>query len=440
MFRLQKAAAGGALALVLSFSPASPASQTSYTTLYIPSPLENGGHSPRAAALGSAFTAVEGDLSCLYYNPAGLSTLGTPALSLSHQAWIADITQENIEAALPLKGVGSLALGANYLGLGSLQGYDATGSPTQPFQPSRFSLTLGWGGQVFQAIALGFSARGFYQSLAPGADHFASSVCAGFLWKAFPGLLAGGFYSFLESDASAELGQLKWGASYEVRLWGAEPTLFSADLAMPPQGVYQVECGAEQYFFRALALRLGSQWEWKDNQISGFRGFTFGTGFHWDNLDLDVALAPDGDLGSSHMAGLTWWFPSGPKKPPTKVPSAPPAVDFAPPSQVTANDRVMRVEMQFRLPGQQGGNPASPTVPPPELQREIQALAGKVQENPKDAKAWQSLGNLYWDSGQPGFTVQCFEEALQLQPDNQPLRNWLEQYRRLHPAPSKSGE
>ncbi len=441
MAAFRRAAAAVALAWLLHPAPALPANQTTYTSVYIPSPLENGGHSARAQALGSAFTAVEGDPACLYSNPAGLSGITEPSLSLTHQAWVSDITQDNLQAAFPLKGASVLGLGVNYLGTGPLQGYDASGSPTLSFQPSRISLTLGWGVRLFPALAVGLSARGFYQSLAPALDGFASSLAAGFLWKILPGLSAGGFYSFLESDASPELGQLKGGLSYQLHLFGGSPALLTADLALPPQGVYQVECGAEQLLFGALTLRLGNQWDLKDNQIGGFRGFTMGAGFRWGDLDLDASFAPDGDLGSSQMAGLTWWFPSESKKPAASAAHSLPAVNFAPPSQISANDKAVHVEMQFNLAGKgTKAGPAAPAPSSPQLAQDLQAQARKVQENPKDAPAWQTLGSLYWRAGQPDFAVQCFQEALQLRPDNGPLKDWLEQYRRLHPPPSKAGE
>jgi hypothetical protein len=49
--------------------------QTVYTTALSPNPLEDLGHSPRASAMGNAFTAAENDAACLFYNPAGLYRL-----------------------------------------------------------------------------------------------------------------------------------------------------------------------------------------------------------------------------------------------------------------------------------------------------------------------------------------------------------------------------
>ncbi len=417
--------------LVFLYSPVlSFADQTTYTTAFIPYPLESLDYSPRAEAMGSAFTSVEGDSACLFYNPAGLAGVLNPEISIVHQSWLANLSQENLSGALSIGKAGTLSFGADYLSYGTLQGYDANGFSTTTYQPFRTSLVMGWGCYLFPRFAIGFSLRGLDQSLFTGVDTMASAIGIGFLWRPLPRLNLGGFYTFLYSDAEADLGQLKWGASYKLPVFGKSSALLSVDFSMPPDGVYQIQCGAEQSIFNILTFRLGNQWDLKDNEIAGFREFTMGLGLHWNGLDLDASFVPDGDLGSSQMLGLTYRFPS-------ETPHLPPAVplNFIPPSEITPADKALDVKVQFS----KGPGMAAPSLSP-ETQKELDILGKQVQDHPQDVTSWARLGRLYWLSNQPEYAVQCFEEILRLQPGDASLKAWLDRYHQQHPPHSKSGE
>jgi len=402
------------------------AAQTVYTTVQIPYPLENMGHSPRALALGSAYSAAEGDASCLYWNPAGLDGLPSGEISLIHESWLADISQETFLASLPLAKLGTLALGANYLNFGSLDGYDNLGESTAASHPFRGSLALGWGGTLWHGLSLGLSGKGFYQSLTSDLNSVCGSLTAGFLWRVLPTLRVGAFYTFLASASAPDLGLFKLGETWAVSILKGSPTLFVMDFSMPPKGVYLLQGGVEQVFLSRFFARVGYQQELRDNQIQGFRGLTAGAGIDWEGFDLDYSYIPDGDLGFAQMLGLTYHFP----EPKPKAASSGSALSFKPPAEITSADRVVQVEVHFDLPS--SPNSGAPTQVSPGLQKDLDEASSKVQANPKDAKAWVALGNLYWQAGQPEFTLQSFEEALKLEPQNTQLKAWLDQYHRIH--------
>jgi hypothetical protein len=415
------------------------AGYTTYTTVQIPYPLEDRGHCPRAMALGSAFTAVEGDATCLYWNPAGLNKLEMPEISLTHQSWYSDITQETFLCAMPISNVGAFALGANYQSFGNLDGYNAGGDPTASFRPYRASISLGQGMALSPAFSVGLSVREFSQTLIPGGRTASYSVCPGLLWHALPTLRFGAFYSFLNTDASWELGLLKVGASWKIPLLEKYPCLLLFDLSMPPHGVYQIQCGAEQELFSVFFIRLGFQQDLKDNQIDGFRGFTEGLGIKFKGFDLDYSCALNGDLGCAQMVGLTYHFqPEKEDKTPPQ-PSSEPLV-FKPPSEIKPQDKVVKVELQFQLPPPDTAPSSEVKVISPEIQGALDEADKKVQKSPKDPVAWLTLGKLYFQLGRSEYTIQCFEEALRIQPDNLQLKTWLEQYRRQLKKPASKPE
>jgi hypothetical protein len=73
------------------------------------------GVSPRADALGGAFTAIADDVSAIYYNPAGLVQLENRQAMISRIDYPADITYSFVGVAMPV-GIGGV-LGIGYYGL-----------------------------------------------------------------------------------------------------------------------------------------------------------------------------------------------------------------------------------------------------------------------------------------------------------------------------------
>ncbi|MCK5453348.1 MAG: UPF0164 family protein, partial [Calditrichia bacterium] len=45
----------------------------------------------RAKSMGGAYVALANDVSALYWNPAGLTTLGQNAIMFTHSEWLADV-------------------------------------------------------------------------------------------------------------------------------------------------------------------------------------------------------------------------------------------------------------------------------------------------------------------------------------------------------------
>ncbi len=73
------------------------------------------GVSPRADAIGGAFTAIADDASAVYYNPAGLVQIENRELMLSYIQYPADITHSFAAFTMPLKFGGVVGFG--YYGL-----------------------------------------------------------------------------------------------------------------------------------------------------------------------------------------------------------------------------------------------------------------------------------------------------------------------------------
>ncbi|MBC8216143.1 MAG: PorV/PorQ family protein [Candidatus Marinimicrobia bacterium] len=60
----------------------------------------------RGSAMGNAFTAMAGDVSSMFWNPAGLAELTTIESMFANHNWLAGITFNYLGLALPIRGVG----------------------------------------------------------------------------------------------------------------------------------------------------------------------------------------------------------------------------------------------------------------------------------------------------------------------------------------------
>jgi len=418
-----------ALAVAFSFScllhSAAFAQETYYSTLFIPHPLEDFNGAPRPGGLGSAFTAMESDTACLYFNPAGLATLTQARLSLYHNQGLADISRTTLEVSSSLEGAGTFALAVNYSDFGTLEGWDDLGGALPSFHPFRLGVALGWGFPLSKTFSIGLGAREFFESLASSEGALSFSFVGGVLAKPLPRWSFGAFYSCLYSRNGAEMGLFKAGAAWEAPLDPRAPTLLLLDLSCPPQGVYRVQVGAEQVFLGSLSARLGYQLEFVDSGIEGLRGLSAGLGAKFDDILLDCSFSPNGDLGDFRSLSLTYRFPE---------PSQPP-VSFKP-SPDPAAGNVTDVEVVFEIPdGGRSGRPLSPGE-----RTELEVLSGRVQVDPKDLQAWQGMALLYWRSGQAAYAIQCFEEVLRLSPGNERLRTWLKGYKEKTLPGKEEGE
>ena len=56
-----------------------------------------------------------------------------------------------------------------------------------------------------------------------------------------------------------------------------------------------------------------------------------------------------------------------------------------------------------------------------------------IQQDSQNVRAWYALGRLYYMANQKDASIQCFEKALALRPDNAALKDWLQKYKAQQP-------
>lgn len=120
----------------------------------------------RAAGMGSAFVAVADDPSALYWNPAGIASVGNGVL-FDHTAWFADIGYNFIAGSVSLGNLGNLGLSLTSSSIGDM----AVTTVTQPdgtgevFNMSQVAFSIGYAIRLTDNFAIGFNPKFVYERI-----------------------------------------------------------------------------------------------------------------------------------------------------------------------------------------------------------------------------------------------------------------------------------
>jgi tetratricopeptide (TPR) repeat protein len=424
-------------------------------------PFQNEGDSARAIALGSAYVAVDGDEASLFWNPAGLTTLNSSQLSLHHNFWLQDLMVDTIAFATPQDSFGSWGFYASYDSFGNLQGRDSNGVATGNYNAGNWTSELEWAHPLFNDLSFGLGVKANLMNLS-STTYTNISGDFGLLWTPDPAFHLGASFSNWGTDVATYISDsvIRVGAAYNTQLSADNHALLAASFNTEPYGVSQLNFGGEDLISSFLALRAGYVCNFTNNLIQGLTGVTAGLGFHYQDLSLDYAYSPFGDLGTSQRLSLTYLFGEKTKKnatptatplPPTVTPQGTLSVKTAPSTTTTPmsmtttptitatvsitstpqtiaptpTTQVEKLKLLFSI--SQNADAAAPKQDP-QWEADVQTQKDAIAQDPQNAKAWYQLGGLYYKNGQKEDAVQCYEQVLRLHPENQKLRDWLTLY------------
>lgn len=292
----------------------------------------------RPIALGGSFVAASGDLSALYWNPAGLAGLPGSAVQLAHTEYVAEVNYNFAAFGTNLGRFGTLAFSLLFLDSGDMAVRTANrpeGTGEQ-FRVQDFALQVSYGRALTDRFSIGGTVKVIqekiwhstassvafdigtlfttpYERLRLGASmsNFGPKMRLDgrdILFSEDPSPNTGGNVEIVNAQYSTDRHPLpllfRVGLGWDAVLTGDHRILLSTDAAHPNDNTEYINAGAEYSFRDLIALRTGYRNLFEQD---GEQGLTFGAGL---TLRIDRSLRARFDYAYADFGRLTQthWF------------------------------------------------------------------------------------------------------------------------------------
>jgi hypothetical protein len=247
----------------------------------------------RVCGIGGAFVGLSDDISCLHYNPAGLSNIKKRELLVMESEAIMDCGYEYIGYVHPLK-EGAVGFAILYFHAPEMlrtkinknkpEGYEIVGT----FEYSDLAISLSYGRRIRENLSIGATIKGIRRIISPDKG-YTWAVDIGLLYQRPEGLMFGVSLQHLGprvwGDRLPQLMQA--GVSYRI-----EDLIITSAAShhLIPNSKPEYRIGAEYWYSELLAARCG--YYWMEGELEGA---TVGAGIkikEW--LRIDFSQVPGG--------------------------------------------------------------------------------------------------------------------------------------------------
>ncbi|MBN1594747.1 OmpA family protein [candidate division FCPU426 bacterium] len=273
------------------------------------------GIGPRQVAMGEANVAAVDDVYALYWNPAGLSNLRSAQISYMHNLWLQDIQDAYITYGQRLFD-GGLGVSINYFNFGEFEKIDVDpyGYPlptNETFTPYTLVVAAGYGTLLTEHMPVGASLKLINESV----DTFSSMTIALDLGAQYLDIVQGLDAGLMIQNLGVPLEgyqlplNVRMGLAYKVPVTFAPQdsliTVMDVTLPIPLDQPFYTNLGLEYSYLGIVAGRVGYKIA-EINNLGSASGLTAGLGVSYMNFALDYAIAPFGELGTTHRIALTY--------------------------------------------------------------------------------------------------------------------------------------
>ncbi len=129
----------------------------------------------RAVSMGGAYTAIAGDASAMYWNPAGLSYHQTRAIYFNHANWIADIAFDYFGVTVPINSSQTLGLNITSVSMADMEvtryGNEDTG---ETFSAADYAFGITYAINITDRFSIGFNGKYIQEIIANNYAHGAA--------------------------------------------------------------------------------------------------------------------------------------------------------------------------------------------------------------------------------------------------------------------------
>jgi hypothetical protein len=273
----------------------------------------------RAAALAGSFVSVTEDATVLFYNPAALSTLGTPQGSLGFFKHLLDINSGYLSYSQSIADIGTIGGGIIFTNYGSFDETDDIGNTLGTFSANDLALVAGFSNILDENLYYGVNLKFIYSRIA-GYSSTGLAGDVGILYRVPDSRVTLGasirnigaqLSSYLTTRENLPL-DVAIGASVVPR---GLPLLLNLNFHKLNEEVdtfgdrfRAFSIGGEFTLSRVLQVRFGydneRRKELKIGTSAGLAGFSGGLGITISEYTVDYALSSLGKVGSLHRISI----------------------------------------------------------------------------------------------------------------------------------------
>ncbi|MBI5472083.1 MAG: type IX secretion system protein PorQ [Ignavibacteriae bacterium] len=279
--------------------------------------------SARAGALAGSYVTITNDVTSIFYNPAGLSTLEKPSGSLGFFKHLLDINSGYVTYSQPYEDLGYFGVGVQYMNYGTFNETDDLGNVIGEFNASDLAVSLGYSNAIEENLFWGANAKFIYSSI---AGHASTGLAADL------GIL----YTVPESRITLGASLRNLGAQISSYMSTKEklPLDLVVGVSVVPKGLplllnlnfHKLNEDAQDFGKRFKAFSIGGEFtlsrvlqarvgfnneqrsELKTGTSSGLAGFSGGIGITVQDYKLDYGLSSLGSIGSLHRITISSTF------------------------------------------------------------------------------------------------------------------------------------
>jgi len=258
----------------------------------------------RACGMAEAYTAVEGEIDVLHYNPAGLTSLPNRQASFSYQRGLADDNFMSLLYGQPTA-VGVFAGAFSYYTAGDIELIDLDGNEWTAKAEQDFIVLAGFASEFLEKCPMGINFKVISSRVVEAESGTAFAVDFGVLYHPpLEGLAIGlaiqNFgtkLKFIDEGDPLPL-TIRLGSAYQ-RSFGNQQILLSIDF---PYLIYEQKInsaiGFEYNWRNTIQGRVGYKFN------SGDTGLAFGLGFTYQRYVIDYAFGLANKLKNLHRLSL----------------------------------------------------------------------------------------------------------------------------------------
>jgi hypothetical protein len=259
------------------------------------------------------------DPNLLFYNPASLTTITAPKISLGYFKNLLDVNSGSLAFAQNLEGIGNIGVGIDYINYGSFTETDQSFNELGTFSVSEFALVAGYGLALDEASSVGANIKFIHSSIADYSSS-AFAIDFGYLYQIpSENITLGGSISNLGRQIS-EYGLTRESLPLDVTIGITKrPEHLPVFLNL---NIHRLNIQRDRFFDRfgsftfgaefllseSLRLRVGyNNEQHKDLKMgttAGLAGFSFGGGLVLNEYLIDYAYNSYGQIGGLHRISL----------------------------------------------------------------------------------------------------------------------------------------